>query len=271
MDLTELQDQLDKAAHEQLASYGNQYGVAKTSQVVTVGRPESEIHRLAKEQDVDLVIVGSHGRKGFQLLLGSTANGVLHGTDVLTGGFPPLLQIAAFVGIGADLVGMARPLLLAFREGDVDQLDVEQAKAQLYSTQATILALRALLILFGLLVAVSSAYNIYHALATGDATEISEGGTISFNGTEAYDDGAIIDYAWDCGDGGTGAKVGFLETQDVGGKNRGHHSLVVPRVQHQERWHEEPARQVGQTGECGLQDEGLGRSLGGDGACRPAA
>lgn len=81
MDLTELQDQLDKAAKEQLGKYGDEYGVTKENQVVTVGRPESEIHRLAKEQDVDLVIVGSHGRKGFQLLLGSTANGVLHGTE----------------------------------------------------------------------------------------------------------------------------------------------------------------------------------------------
>ncbi len=81
MDLTELQDQLDKAAHEQLASYGEQYGVNTDSQIVTVGRPESEIHRLAKEHGVDLIIVGSHGRKGFQLLLGSTANGVLHGTE----------------------------------------------------------------------------------------------------------------------------------------------------------------------------------------------
>lgn len=81
MDLTELQDQLDKAAREQLAAYGEKYGVDKAHQVVTVGRPESEIHRLVKEHEVDLVIVGSHGRKGFQLLLGSTANGVLHGTE----------------------------------------------------------------------------------------------------------------------------------------------------------------------------------------------
>ena len=81
MDLSELQDQLDKAAREQLGKYGEQYGVGKEDQVVTVGRPESEIHRLVKEHQVDLVIVGSHGRKGFQLLLGSTANGVLHGTE----------------------------------------------------------------------------------------------------------------------------------------------------------------------------------------------
>lgn len=81
MDLTELQDQLDKAAHEQLAGYGEQYGIPAANQLVCVGRPESEIHRLAKEHQVDLIIVGSHGRKGFQLLLGSTANGVLHGTE----------------------------------------------------------------------------------------------------------------------------------------------------------------------------------------------
>ncbi|MGM0952431.1 MAG: universal stress protein [Pseudomonadota bacterium] len=81
MDLSELQDQLDKAAREQLAKYGEEYGIATSNQMVTVGRPESEVHRLVKEHEVDLVIVGSHGRKGFQLLLGSTANGVLHGTE----------------------------------------------------------------------------------------------------------------------------------------------------------------------------------------------
>ncbi len=81
MDLSELQDQLDKAAREQLGKYGEEYDIAPANQMVTVGRPESEVHRLAKEHDIDLVIVGSHGRKGFQLLLGSTANGVLHGTE----------------------------------------------------------------------------------------------------------------------------------------------------------------------------------------------
>jgi universal stress protein A len=81
MDLTELQTQLDSAAREQLTRYGDEYGVPKTCQIVAVGRPESEIHRLAKEQEADLIIVGTHGRKGLQLLLGSTANGVLHGTE----------------------------------------------------------------------------------------------------------------------------------------------------------------------------------------------
>lgn len=85
MDLSELQDQLDKAAREQLAAYGKEYDIPEEDQIVTVGRPESEIHHLCEDKAVDLVVVGSHGRSGIQLLLGSTANGVLHGSkcDVL--------------------------------------------------------------------------------------------------------------------------------------------------------------------------------------------
>lgn len=39
----------------------------------------------AKDHNIDLIVVGSHGRHGLALLLGSTANAVLHGApcDVL--------------------------------------------------------------------------------------------------------------------------------------------------------------------------------------------
>lgn len=42
------------------------------------GVPGEEIVRVARQQSVDLIMVGSHGRHGLGLLLGSTANGVLH-------------------------------------------------------------------------------------------------------------------------------------------------------------------------------------------------
>jgi len=85
MDLSEVQTQLQQQATEQLAKLATTASVAKENQFVVIGQPASEIHRLADEQDADLVVVGSHGRQGLALLLGSTSNGVLHGTkcDVL--------------------------------------------------------------------------------------------------------------------------------------------------------------------------------------------
>ena len=52
---------------------------------IVLGKPEVEIHASAKELGADLIVVGSHGRYGLALLMGSTANGVLHGAscDVL--------------------------------------------------------------------------------------------------------------------------------------------------------------------------------------------
>lgn len=43
------------------------------------------ILKIATEKHIDLIVVGSHGRHGLALLLGSTANAVLHGApcDVL--------------------------------------------------------------------------------------------------------------------------------------------------------------------------------------------
>ncbi|MFT6433427.1 MAG: universal stress protein A [Candidatus Azotimanducaceae bacterium] len=50
------------------------------------GKPAREIHDLVKEKNIDLIVMGTHGQSGLQLLLGSTANSVLHGStcDVLT-------------------------------------------------------------------------------------------------------------------------------------------------------------------------------------------
>ncbi len=45
---------------------------------VIPGVPKVEIASYAEEYDIDLIVVGSHGRHGISLILGSTANGVLH-------------------------------------------------------------------------------------------------------------------------------------------------------------------------------------------------
>ena len=40
-----------------------------------------EIVRVAKDEAVDLIVVGSHGRRGLAEYLGSTAHAVIHGAD----------------------------------------------------------------------------------------------------------------------------------------------------------------------------------------------
>ncbi|MEH6384226.1 MAG: universal stress protein [Colwellia sp.] len=52
---------------------------------IPIGHTSGEILSFAKKENVDLIITGSHGVHGLQLLLGSTANAVLHGAkcDVL--------------------------------------------------------------------------------------------------------------------------------------------------------------------------------------------
>lgn len=85
MDLTSIQDQLEQHAREKLAELAAPMNIPESQQYILVGVPDAEIHHLAKEHDVDLIVVGSHGRHGLSLLLGSTSTGVLHGAkcDVL--------------------------------------------------------------------------------------------------------------------------------------------------------------------------------------------
>ncbi|MCB1830733.1 MAG: universal stress protein [Chromatiaceae bacterium] len=73
---------LDKDLAEQAAvklkALAEEMQISEAAQYVEIGIPKREIVRLAEERGADLIVVGSHGRHGLQLLLGSTANGVLH-------------------------------------------------------------------------------------------------------------------------------------------------------------------------------------------------
>ncbi len=61
-----------------LNKIGEQLNVPDEQRWLIWGSPKDEICALAEKENVDLIIVGSHGRHGLALLLGSTANGVLH-------------------------------------------------------------------------------------------------------------------------------------------------------------------------------------------------
>lgn len=72
-------------AKKRMAAIGAEYEIPEENQHLLQGHPSRAIHHVAEEEDVDLIVVGSHGRHGLGLLLGSTATAVLHGAkcDVL--------------------------------------------------------------------------------------------------------------------------------------------------------------------------------------------
>jgi universal stress protein A len=67
-----------EAEKDKLNEAAARLGVDKQHCRLIWGNPKQEIVELADKQQVDLIVVGSHGRHGLALLLGSTANAVLH-------------------------------------------------------------------------------------------------------------------------------------------------------------------------------------------------
>ena len=85
MDLTVMQTQLHEDAEVRMNNFVKQQELSNVDQLLVSGHIETEVHRVAIELSTDLIVVGSHGRHGLALLLGSTSNGILHGAtcDVL--------------------------------------------------------------------------------------------------------------------------------------------------------------------------------------------
>lgn len=85
MDLSDVQNQMLAQAKKRLAELALERGLSQCQYQVLIGEPATELHRIADEKNSDLIVVGSHGRHGLALLLGSTANAVLHGArcDIL--------------------------------------------------------------------------------------------------------------------------------------------------------------------------------------------
>lgn len=79
------EDEALTQAKAQLAALAADFQIAENDVHVIMGSPGPEIRSLAERTGADLIVLGSHGRHGFNLLLGSTANAVLHdaGCNVL--------------------------------------------------------------------------------------------------------------------------------------------------------------------------------------------
>ena len=82
----DFQKNLEQNAHDKLEAIKPKFQGLKASFRILQGNPNHQIVHYAEENHYDLIIVGSHARHGLNLLLGSTANSVLHKAkcDVLT-------------------------------------------------------------------------------------------------------------------------------------------------------------------------------------------
>jgi universal stress protein A len=81
----DLEQELVDVAKKQMAALGKRLGVSAEDRHIEIGSTGRTILRLAAELNVDLVVLGSHGRHGLAALVGSTARTVLNGAgcDVL--------------------------------------------------------------------------------------------------------------------------------------------------------------------------------------------
>ncbi len=84
--IEDIEGQLIDESKNALVKLATDLSVDSKDTWVEVGPTKSKILEVASEIGADLIICGSHGRHGLSLLLGSTANAILHGAkcDVLT-------------------------------------------------------------------------------------------------------------------------------------------------------------------------------------------
>lgn len=84
--IEDIEGQLISEARQSIERLGKSLGVDAPQQFIEIGPTKTKILNVAEDLGADLIICGSHGRHGLSLLLGSTANAILHGAkcDVLT-------------------------------------------------------------------------------------------------------------------------------------------------------------------------------------------
>ena len=85
IDLTTLHEAINDQAASYLREFSKDFDIPEEHQYLVFGAIHREIHRIAAELKVDLIVVGSHGRHGLAILFGSTLNEVIQAAhcDVL--------------------------------------------------------------------------------------------------------------------------------------------------------------------------------------------
>jgi nucleotide-binding universal stress UspA family protein len=82
---TEFQEALDRKANKILEFYKKlleEKGITGLKTVVKSGHPAEEILKTAKEENVDMIIIGSRGKRTHTLLLGSVSREIANNAEV---------------------------------------------------------------------------------------------------------------------------------------------------------------------------------------------
>ena len=77
----EVELSIREQAEKELNELGEKLGVDVKHRFIEFGSTKNEILRVAQERKIDLIVTGSHGKHGLSLLLGSTANSILHAAE----------------------------------------------------------------------------------------------------------------------------------------------------------------------------------------------
>lgn len=77
----EVELSIREQAQKELDDLADKLGVDSQHRFIEFGSTKNEILRVAKEHQIDLIVTGSHGKHGLSLLMGSTANAILHGAE----------------------------------------------------------------------------------------------------------------------------------------------------------------------------------------------
>ncbi len=77
----EVEVSIREQAEKELTAIAERLGVDAKHRFLEFGSTKNEVLRVAEEQNIDLIVTGSHGKHGLALLLGSTAQAILHGAQ----------------------------------------------------------------------------------------------------------------------------------------------------------------------------------------------
>lgn len=77
----EVEVSIREQAEKELKALAKKLNVDSKHCMIEFGSTKNEILRVAHDKKIDLIVTGSHGKHGLALLLGSTADSILHGSE----------------------------------------------------------------------------------------------------------------------------------------------------------------------------------------------